>query len=432
VTKVVDRMVRVLIYPNLTYPKDLEKDSHIIDAKTWVKQLNSFAPNYWFYTMLPSHFDFGKNVTNLEYHLPAHSPTMRVHFDTAAFKTSIRNTTFDVVFSCLPEHTHAIKSVLENSCSIRPPFVGYCHWFDFPEVVTWGKGSIETNLLGILNEQYCFLNTKAQIPKVLREAKKLLASGLVEELKSKLHILHPPNGCPIVDRLEPYLKIIVFNHRPWKYKNFDGFMATLDQLRERRTDFRVWIPLLDKPNRDWVFCNKYDKAGYYAKLGKCCVGYAPEQKYGGWSVATVDGLSRGVPYIMQDADYYREIQKDADFFSSNDEAVNLLDRYLSNGKYRQAMANKALHAVRRIDSTGKPLHRAIQAAVVGAKQVGATDALDRMMKAVYAAKRITEPDLLKKMGWGKTMPFSKYRNALIADERVGEEVGPDPVYVWRG
>ena len=47
-------------------------------------------------------------------------------------------------------------------------------------------------------------------------------------------------------------KIIVFNHRPEDYKDFNNFMSIVDELREQRQDFKVWIPLLRNPNRDFV------------------------------------------------------------------------------------------------------------------------------------------------------------------------------------
>ena len=68
-----------------------------------------------------------------------------------------------------------------------------------------------------------------------------------------------------------------------------------------RKDFKVWVPLLDKPNRDYVITDKGDKQWYYNKLKTCYVGFSPNQKYGGWSVATTDGMMNGVPYVMYNA-----------------------------------------------------------------------------------------------------------------------------------
>ena len=40
-----------------------------------------------------------------------------------------------------------------------------------------------------------------------------------------------------------------------------------------RQDFKVWIPLLDKPNRDYVITTKGDKQWYYNELKKCYMGF---------------------------------------------------------------------------------------------------------------------------------------------------------------
>ena len=89
----------------------------------------------------------------------------------------------------------------------------------------------------------------------------------------------------------------------------------MDKLWEERKDFKVWIPLLDgKPNKPYIINDKGDKDFYYQKLQECCVGFSPKQTYGGWSVATTDGMMNGVPYIMYDEDYYKELCSVSDFF----------------------------------------------------------------------------------------------------------------------
>ena len=41
-------------------------------------------------------------------------------------------------------------------------------------------------------------------------------------------------------------------------KHFKEFIAVCDKLWEMRQDFKVWIPLLEKPNRDYVITTKGD------------------------------------------------------------------------------------------------------------------------------------------------------------------------------
>ena len=77
-------------------------------------------------------------------------------------------------------------------------------------------------------------------------------------------------------------KIIVFNHDFEKTEILIILCPARGFWKTVRIS-KVWIPLLNKPNRDYVITDKFDKAGYYDKLYKCRVGFSPKQKYGGWS-----------------------------------------------------------------------------------------------------------------------------------------------------
>ena len=82
------KTTRILVYPNITFAKDLEKDSYIQVIKKQITLLNEIRDDLWFYLILPKEvpslvFD---NVTQLIVYLPTHSPTMRAHFDTEAIK----------------------------------------------------------------------------------------------------------------------------------------------------------------------------------------------------------------------------------------------------------------------------------------------------------------------------------------------------------
>ena len=82
------KTVRILVYPNITFGKDLEKDSYIQVIKKQITLLNQIRNDLWFYLILPKEvpslaFD---NTTQLLLDIPTHPPTMRAHFDTQAVK----------------------------------------------------------------------------------------------------------------------------------------------------------------------------------------------------------------------------------------------------------------------------------------------------------------------------------------------------------
>ena len=78
------KTIRILVYPNITYLKDLKKDSYIQAIKQQISVLNEIRDDLWFYLILPedvSDLEFS-NVTQLKAHFPSYIPAMRVHFDT--------------------------------------------------------------------------------------------------------------------------------------------------------------------------------------------------------------------------------------------------------------------------------------------------------------------------------------------------------------
>ena len=183
---------------------------------------------------------------------------------------------------------------------------------------------------------------------------------------------------------------------------------------------------IDKP---YAFVRRFDsKDDYYKHLSRCVVGYAPKQ-HSGWSMATVDGLSRGCPYIMYDSEYYKDIQNDADYFTTIHDALYLLNQYLDNPQHRHKMALRAVAAAKRIDDSIEPLHR--QLILAATHKLRDTPATTKLISIIENAGTITETDLLKGMGWGKTMPFTKYRSTLLSHKHIGEVRNAEATYVWR-
>ena len=181
---------------------------------------------------------------------------------------------------------------------------------------------------------------------VLEQAKDTFNDNVIQKLHNILTVQHlgvdEDDICGLEDIKQDREKIIVFNHRPDTYKNFEPFMKIMDELWKIRQDFKVWIPLLGKPNRDYVITDKFDKKGYYDFLKKCWVGFSPKQTYGGWSVATTDGMMSGVPYIMYNDTYYEELQPQGEFFDNDHDAVMLLNTYLDDRQYRDEMGLSAV------------------------------------------------------------------------------------------
>ena len=433
------KTVRVLLYPNITFQKDLEKDSYIQVVKNQIKLLNDIRDDLWFYLILPCHvpsLQF-ENVTQWYVPLPSYPPTMRSHVDVFKLQKILNGShDFDLVFTHLPEHAHALKNILYNVTHHVPPFFGWTHWFDLKSVVEWPKDSFLQNITGLLEYERCYLNTQHQKNLVLAQASETFNNKTIERLDNILTVqyLGVKRENIVSEINETPDKIIVFNHRPDTYKNFKGFMKVCDELWKIRQDFKVWIPLLDKPNRDYVITDKGNKDWYYKELQKCYVGFSPRQTYGGWSVSTTDGMMNGVPFIMYNDTYYHELNSNGDFFDNDHDAVMLLNTYLDDPRYRNEEADKALDWIRNkliySDEIVK-MSNYMDELLLKQKTMGDSDKLKEIIGWIKDRKRITKTEIMTNLNWGRGIKWTPYRRALMNHPNIFDVYDSEPVYIWR-
>ena len=430
------KTVRILTYPNITFQKELEKDSYIQVIKNQIKLLNEIRDDLWFYMILPEPvpslaFD---NVTQWYLPMPTYPPTMRSHVDVPKLQKMLnRVNDFDLVMSHLPEHTHALKNVLYNVTHHMPPVFGYCHWWDLREVVAWPKDSFLQNITGLLEYDRCYLNTEHQKQMVLKQAKETFNDATIEKLDSILTVQHlGVNKEDIVSDInETPEKIIVFNHRPDTYKHFKQFIAVTDKLWEMRQDFKVWVPLLGKSNREYVVTDKGDKDWYYKQLQKCYVGFSPKQKYGGWSVSTTDGMMNGVPFIMYNDTYYKELYSEGDFFDNDHEALTMLNTYLDDPKYRNEEAKKALDFVSSMVYKDEIIKMSeyMDDLLARQKVMGDSDKLKEIIEFIKKGP-VTKKEIMDFVGWGRGIKWTPYRRALMKHPNIYDVLDEYPKNVW--
>ena len=432
------KTVRVLMYPNITFQKDLNKDSYIKVASNQIKLLNEIRNDLWFYCIVPrpiSLFEF-LNVTQLTMDIPTYPQAMRSHFNVPDIQKLLDHKyDFDLVMSHLPEHTHALKNVMYNITHHRPPFFGYCHWFDLDEVVSGPKDTFLQNIWNLLEFDRCYLNTQQQKNMVLIQAKRYFKDTQIKKLDE---ILVPQllgvNETDIINTPMGYKKIIVFNHRPDTYKHFNHFISLMDKLYEKREDFQVWIPLLEKPNRKYVFTTKVEDEQYNQILKTCCVGYSPKQKYGGWSVATTDGMRNGVPYIMYDGEYYRELWNEGHFVSTDDETIDAFNRYLDDVDFRNTQSTKGIEHLRKhLIYKDKMIEMSdyMDSLLSSVRVVGDTQALQKIIDFIKRKKKITKADIMKwETKWGRGLPWTQYRRALLNHPNIYDSMTEFPTYCW--
>ena len=433
------KTVRVLWYPNITFQKDLEKDSYIQVVKNQIKLLNEIRDDLWRYMILPCpvpslQFD---NVTQWYMDFETYPQTMRSSFRVDVVRKMLNNSfDFDLVMSHLPEHTHQLVNTLYNVTHHMPPVTGYSHWFDLKDVVAWPKDSFLQNITGLLEYDRCYINTQAQKDLVIEQASETFNTKTIIKLDDILTVQHlGVKEEDIVDSInENPEKIIVFNHRPDTYKHFKEFIALTDELWEIRQDFKVWIPLLDKPNRDYVVTTKFDKQGYYKELRKCYMGFSPKQKYGGWSVSTTDGMMNGVPYIMYDAEYYHELHNKASFFSDDNDALMMMNTYLDDLPFRNEEAEYALEHIRDnliYKDKMVDMNEYMNDLLSKQKVMGDSEKFKEIVEFIKTNKQVGKKDLMDWLCWGRGIKWTPYRRALMNHPNIFDVNGSFPTYCWK-
>jgi hypothetical protein len=435
------KVVRILVYPNITFQENLERDSFVQVIKNQIKELNAIRDDLWFYLILTKKLKLDyDNVTQYIIDLPTYPQTMRSHFDVPLMQKIIKHELdFDLVMSHLPEHTFDLVNVMHNVTHHIPTVFGYCHWFDLKEVVAWPKDSFVKNIMGLLEYERCYLNTQHQKDMVLKQASHTFNDDIIVKLNEILQVQHlGVDREDIADDInENPEKIIVFNHRPDTYKNFNGFLKVIDTLREQRQDFKVWIPLWetkDRTRESFVYTTKSDKQWYYNELKKCCVGFSPKQKYGGWSVATTDGMMNGVPYIMYDDTYYKELCPSADFFENDEIATNLLNLFLDDTKYRNEQAVSAKEWIsKKLIYQDKMIEMSsyIDTLLAQTKTMGESDTFKKIVEWIREEKVLSKSQIMKKLGWGRGIKWTPYRRALMNHPNIYDTFQEHPIYCWK-
>ena len=414
----------ILVYPNITYQKDLEKDSYVVVLGNIIQELNKIRDDIYWTIISPRQIDSldFDNTEQIILPLPSYPNAMRTHFD---FKTIIREIDwkkkhYDIVYTHLPEHTLQLKNLLYNNTNINPSFIGYTHWTEFPEITNYEMTMMDVNFLGLLEMERCGINTQGQKNLILKNAKKILDKESLIRLEWILVPQYLGWEIPKYNKQSSDKKIIVYNHRPHTYKNWPWVLKQMDKLWERRQDFELWVPLADTSEREYITNDKYDRFGYFSKLSSCYVGICAKQKYGGWAISATDGMSVGVPYMFSDDDYYHELAGDAGIYYDEDVFVDKLNDLLNTQSLRNEWSDKSLQRFeqgkweRAINQFNDMLNETID----NLPTIGETDSYKRILDFIHKKKSVSKEDILDYLNWGVRISFTSYRNRLRLEPTI--------------
>ena len=417
---------KILVYPNITYQKDLEKDSYVVVLSNIIKNLNKIRDDIHWTILSPQHIhslDFD-NTYQLILPLPTYPNAMRLHFDqkTIIKALDFRYNDFDMVYSHLPEHTLQLKNVFLNETNIEPKFIGYTHWTEFPEITNYAATVMDINFLGLLEMEKCGINTQAQKDLILKNAKTHFNDKVVDKLNEIIEPQYLGWEVPKYEKRESDKKIIVFNHRPHTYKNYPWFLNQMDKLWKERQDFEVWVPLADSKDREYITNDKYDRFGYFSKLSSCYIGVCAKQKYAGWAVSATDGMSVGVPYLFSDDGCYHELADNAGiYYNDNIDFNSQMNKILDNNIIRDSFSKKSLSRFEQ----GKWEKAIIQFNNMIDETISKlptlkndTDTYKKVVNFVHRKKSVSKSDILNFLNWGVRISFSGYRNRLRNESTI--------------
>jgi len=411
---------KILVYPNITFQKDLEKDSYVVVLGNIIRELNKIRDDiHW------TIFSPGGNIQSLSFEntlqlpikFPPYPNAMRLHFNQIDIIKQIdfRKNDYDIVYSHLPEHTLQLKNVFLNETNIEPKFIGYTHWTEFPEITNYAATVMDINFLGLLAMEKCGVNTQGQKNLILKNTKKHFNDEVVKKLDDILEPQYLGWEIPKYEKQTTDKKIIVYNHRPHTYKNYPWFLEQMDKLWEKRKDFEVWVPLADSKEREYMTIDKYDRKGYFSKLSSCYLGVCAKQKYSGWAISATDGMSVGVPYLFSDDDYYHELAGNDGVYYKDESLVGLIEEFLDDIEMRNVWSQKALNRFEqgKWETAIVPFNNMINDTIENLPMLKSdTDTYKKVVDFIHRKKSVTKSDILNMLNWGVRISFSGYRNRL--------------------
>ena len=418
---------KILVYPNITYMRDLEKDSYVVVLHNVIKELNKIRDDIHWTILSPTDIKSltFENTTQIPINMPSYPNAMRCHFNYEEIKKNLRwkYTDYDVLYSHLPEHTLNMINLLENDTNINPKVVGYCHWYEVPENTNYSKTMLMNNVAGMLEMEECGVNSEWLKDLVLDKVAGTYHPRIVHSLEE---IIQPHYlGIDKVDmKSKPTGNNIIFNHRDNEYTGFRWFINQMDLLWEKRQDFTVYTTLadIDRPYARRVKISSRDE--YLKFLKSMKVGVGCFQKYSAWSISTTDSLSMGVPYVLPNKLCYPEmVGKDYPLLYNNSKEFLQNIEDVLNSDFVRGVAvtylKKSINDFKwenRVPSWFNKWNflNPNEFKMIGNK----SESYNKILDFIHKKKSATKNDILTYLNWGVRISFSPYRNRLRKEPTI--------------
>ena len=133
--------------------------------------------------------------------------------------------------------------------------------------------------------------------------------------------------------------------------------------------------------------------------------------------------------------YYNELQSSADVFDTDEEILTLLNKYLDDDDYRNTKSDEAVMHIKEnliykdeiqnmsdyMDDLRDELPK------VNKEDGRIKDIIGWIKKSIDG---ITKKEIINKLGWGNSRPFTPYRTKLLENKNIFDCIGREPTYYW--
>ena len=422
-TPEVECKYRILVWPNITYSEDLEKDSYVVVLSNVIREVNKIVPGIYWTIVTPKEVNSLKftNTEQIIYDFPTYPNSMRIHFDFKKVMNLIdwKRNDYDIIYSHLPEHTLQLSNLFNNQTNIRPKFIGYCHWYEVEENTAYLKNVFMNNIAGTLEMEECGVNSKWLKSLVLERASKYFSENVLKDLDRIIQPHYLGTDSDVGDNPSIIPRSILFNHRPNLYTGWSEFLKTMDDLYKVRQDFTVYVTLAEE-ERPYIKKVCLDRKGYSNLLKQMQVGVGFFKSYSAWSISATDGMSRGLPYLLPNKLCYPEmVGVDYPlFFNDNKQFLMKLESALDNQNFRKDHGDTLSTIAKNLtwESTVSKWF--------GEWDIFEFDKLTKdtprytdILELIKTKGTVSKETLMDFLGWGVNISMSPYRN------RLRDEVG---------
>jgi dsDNA-binding SOS-regulon protein len=141
----------------------------------------------------------------------------------------------------------------------------------------------------------------------------------------------------------------------------------------------------------------------------------------------------GVPYIMYNDTYYKELNSNADFFNNDDEALILLNMYLDT-PIRNTRAKESLnHLNKNLIYKDKMIgmNDYMNELLSKQKAMGNSKRLKEIIFWIKDNKSMTKLEIISSLGWGRGIKWTSYRRALMNHPNIYDVNDSEPTYNWK-